>query len=752
VDLWGAPASSAVNRGTIRAAAVSDSELSTARGIYLWGGPEGHVANEGDIDSVAVSDSNQAIAYGVCLQGGQVENSGRISATAQSGADQSLAFGIWAANGGNALRIDNNGEILAEASGSAMNAAYGIWADSRALITVINRGRIEALADDYAVGVLLTGGPAVLINNGLIRGAYASVYSLYDTELVLGSGSDLVGSVELWGDNDALLLTGNGSEDEQFLDVESLTMAGENWTLSGDSAFDTITVETGRLAIDGAIGGDTTVAVGAILAGNGALSGTLVSHGMLAPGASVGHLTIDGDVSLTGEGTLEIEVGDGLADLLTVTGTAELAGTLQVLPDGYAASGRYTFLKAGTLLGAFDSLGSVAVLDVTLDDGTAGSLILDVTRNSYRSLGTAHSRGLAAALDGLRPQVTGDLGAVLDSLDLSVSRSDLNNALTDLTPRIHGLAGSVLISGAQNRLADLRRHVRDIVPSQRLENNPTGKTAAWAEVLAQHSRWGRDSGYFGARENLYGLLLGVERTAASGLTLGAAAAVTESRLEARDAADDADLDSQQGYLYAAWRNPRRAGGFHAHATLGGGLCQVEADRVLAFVGRTTRSEHDGYLLGASLGGGYALPLGGWTLDPTVGLSYAHVREDGFRESGADGADLRIAARDNDSLQGLLGLSLGRSMQLGGLELEPTVRAEWRHEFDRQPEDVRARLAGGGDRFATPGRDLAGDSLLLGAALQARWGASLLAGLVYDCDLQSHGATAHALRLRLSVAF
>ena len=288
VDLWGGAASIAINRGTIQAAAESDNELSTARGIYLWGGPEGQVVNEGDIAGRAISETNQAIAYGVCLQGGRIDNSGKMTALARSSADQALAFGIWAANGGNIVNIDNSGDISAGASGSAMNAAYGIFADSRELIRVANSGSIRASGDNYAVGMLLSGGPAMLVNSGtiaatssseayglyatdvsliinrgIIGGTHFSVVSWEDSLLTLDSGSDLVGPVIMMGDNDSLLLNGSGSEDESFYEVETLTMNGFNWSLSGNSDFDSIQVSQGRLSVDGVLSGTTLVERGA---------------------------------------------------------------------------------------------------------------------------------------------------------------------------------------------------------------------------------------------------------------------------------------------------------------------------------------------------------------------------------------------------------------------------------------------------------------------------------------------------------
>ncbi len=784
VDLWGGAASSVINRGTITAEADSANELATARGVYLWGGPEGQVINENMIGAFAFSETQQAIAHAICLQGGLIDNSGQLLALATSQADQALAFGIWAANGGNALEIRNSGLMLVLAQESDTNAAYGIWADSRNLTQVTNSGVIGAFADDYAIGVLLSGGPAVLhnsggilaaaslaepelesgssigilannkttiFNSGTISGTYASIKSEDTTLLVLETGSSLFGPVYLRGDDDMLMLTGVGNEDDLFSGVEKLTMAGDDWSLSGDSAFDNILVAQGRLGVDGALTGDTTILEDGTLGGNGSLTGIVTNGGTVTPGHSIGHLTIDGDLIQAGDGTLEVEIGDGSADLLTVTGTANLAGTLLVLPDGYATGGSYTFLEAATINGAFDNLVSAAVLAVSLDSA-AVSLSLDVTRNSYASLATAHNLGLANNLDGLRPTADDDLGDLFDSLDLALSQQALNAAMASLTPRIHGLASTVVLGDSQARLEDLRRHLQQLDPAALLTHNPNGATTAWFDLLGQYSRYRSDGDYFGARENLYGLLLGVERTARSGLTLGVAAAVTESRYQARDAADDGESESQQGYLYATWSDPRRADGLHLSAALGGGLTELSADRNIPFAARTAHSEHDATLYSATISGGYAMNLRGWTLDPTAGLSFVHLREESFRETDADSANLKIATRDNDSLQSLLGVRLSRPTQLASFILEPELRIAWHHEFNRKTETLSAMLIGGSSSFNTPGRDLAGDSVLLGTSLRAQLSESAYGSLSYDCDLQSQGATGHALRLQVATTF
>ena len=784
VDLWGGAASSVANRGMIMAQAMSDTELVTSRGVYLWGGPEGQVINEGGIGGLAFSETQQAYAYGICLQGGLIDNSGEVAALAVSAADQAMAFGIWAANGGQPLEIYNSGSILSVAMGNDLNAAYGILADSRTNTVIKNSGHVGAFGDDYAVGVLLGGEAALLQNTGVIEagtsyfepelvsglnvgvlalapttihnfgtisGSSYSIVAIDNTLLILETGSDLIGPAAFEGENDVVGLLGTGSEEINFYGVETLVMAGNDWSLSGDSSFDSIQVVRGRLDIDGALAGATSVLNDGILGGNGFLTGNVTSSGTVAPGASVGHLTIDGDLTQTSDATLEIEIGDGVADRLTVSGTATLAGTLLLLPDGYATGGSYTFLDAGAIAGGFDTLSSAAVLSYSLSSA-ADSLSLDVTRNSYLSLANGHNRGLASNLDGVRATVGDDFGTLLDRLDLSLTQPLLNDAMASLTPRIHGLTSTVVLGDSQTRLADLRRHLQQRDPATLLAQKPEGATTAWVDLLGHYNSYRSDGAYYGARTKLHGLMLGVERTARSGLTLGLAAAVTESRLKARDSGDDGEIDSQQGYLYAAWRNPRSSTGVHLNSAVGIGRTQLSADRHIPFAGRRAESKHDGILYSATISGGYAMDLAGWTLDPTAGLSFVHLREEGFREKGADSANLRIASRDNDSLQSLLGLRLSRDVSVRGFTLTPDLFMEWRHEFDRRTEDLSASLAGGGDRFDTPGRDLAGDALLLGTSLRARISDNLYGSLSYDCTLQNNTATGHALGLKIALIF
>ena len=85
---------------------------------------------------------------------------------------------------------------------------------------------------------------------------------------------------------------------------------------------------------------------------------TTINGGTLAPGNSIGTLTIQGNLVLTSAAAYIVEVSPTQADRTNVTGTATLAGTVQAVfgPGSYIAR-TYTILSAaGGRSGTFGSL------------------------------------------------------------------------------------------------------------------------------------------------------------------------------------------------------------------------------------------------------------------------------------------------------------------------------------------------------------------------------------------------------------
>jgi len=131
-------------------------------------------------------------------------------------------------------------------------------------------------------------------------------------------------------------------------------------TLAGvcDYTGDTM-VEAGGLSVTGSITSDVSVADEAVLMGTGTVYGDVTvaggggSGGSIAPGLSIGTLTVTGNVDL--EGTLDVEyysITQGHCDLLAVGGQLDLAGGTISFTDLYSPTvprGPYIFATYGSL-------------------------------------------------------------------------------------------------------------------------------------------------------------------------------------------------------------------------------------------------------------------------------------------------------------------------------------------------------------------------------------------------------------------
>jgi autotransporter-associated beta strand protein len=129
-----------------------------------------------------------------------------------------------------------------------------------------------------------------------------------------GSG-DFAGSITNGNQTISIIKVGSGTE----------TFSGTN-TYTGST-----TVSNGTLLINGSLAAGSTVYVapGSTLGGNGVIGGPVTVDGTLSPGASIGTLTLNSNLTLTGN--VLIQVDKALAqsnDIVNVTGTLTYGGTL----------------------------------------------------------------------------------------------------------------------------------------------------------------------------------------------------------------------------------------------------------------------------------------------------------------------------------------------------------------------------------------------------------------------------------------
>jgi len=156
---------------------------------------------------------------------------------------------------------------------------------------------------------------------------------------------------------------------------------------------------------------------GGTLGGIGTVGGNLSSSGgTVAPGESAGLLAVSGNYTQDGSSSLEIEIGglvsDDQYDVLAVTGTADLAGTLAIsLIDGFTptAGQQFTVLTSSGITNSGLSLSGPDASMFSLIVNTS-SVILNVGAASldgdYNSDGTVDAADYTLWQDTLGQNVT----------------------------------------------------------------------------------------------------------------------------------------------------------------------------------------------------------------------------------------------------------------------------------------------------------------------------------------------------------
>ncbi|BCX50257.1 autotransporter [Haloferula helveola] len=143
--------------------------------------------------------------------------------------------------------------------------------------------------------------------------------------------------------------------------VSNSTQFGDTFPLSSSANHGGFRVESGATAT---IYGDFVNETDGVIGGNGTFNmstaSTFTNNGTIAPGASIGTLSITGSPAPTPTSRFEIELDTTGNDLLQVTGSLSLGGTLKpILLNGFVPSPGDTFVImacTGTLSGNFDTI------------------------------------------------------------------------------------------------------------------------------------------------------------------------------------------------------------------------------------------------------------------------------------------------------------------------------------------------------------------------------------------------------------
>jgi autotransporter-associated beta strand protein len=242
-------------------------------------------------------------------------------------------------------------------------------------------------ASTYTGGTTIAAGTLQIGNNGT-TGSIAG--NVADSGTLAFARSDAVTFAGVVSGTGALVQRGTGT----------LTLTGAN-TYTGAT-----TVSSGTLLVNGSIAGTTTVASGATIGGSGTVGALVVQNGgTVAPGNSLGTLNVAGALTLNPSSIYAMEITSTGHDLLQVSGSAQLAGTVAVMGPGTSFSTTpVAILSASSVTGQFGAITASGIggnIPILTYDATHAYLTVSPSINSQLP-GTeaATNRGrVAGAMD-----------------------------------------------------------------------------------------------------------------------------------------------------------------------------------------------------------------------------------------------------------------------------------------------------------------------------------------------------------------
>ena len=681
-------------------------------------------------------------------------------------------------------------DISAAASGASITTLSGAGSATLGVntLTLTNAAGTFAGATSGTGGLILAGGTETLTGANTYTGATAvnaGTLTLGGTGSALSTASAVTvasGATLALASNQTLGSLASTGTVNLGSSVLSVNANGATTTLSGPivGTGGLTKVGGGELFLTGTdtFSGPTTVAAG-ILAINGALPNSVVSvlsggalhgsgvagnvaigaGGIIAPGNSIGTLTVAGNLTLAPTAIYQDEVNAaGASDLIQVGGKATLGGTVQVLaaPGSYARQTIYTILTAaGGVTGTFNggATSNFAFLTPTLIYGP-NTVTLQLSSNNvpFQTLAaTPNQVGVATALYASSPS------SALFNAVLVQTTDGARQAFNALSGEIYATAKTVQLNDThyvRDAVLDRLREAGDggaHGPGYSAANLAPGdvQLTAWAQYVGAWSRGTSQAGGVAPSQgDTAGAILGLDG-ALRDWRVGVAVAQLESNLTVVDRDSHQSLETSHVAIYGGgpvW------GALKARVGFDYAWNDIDAWRNVTFPGFSEQFGSHYHSRSEDAFGelGYGLRYGRLAIEPYANLTYVRLDSDGFSE-GNEAAALQGRGEAQDAVFSDLGLRFSATFRLDTSVLQPYANLAWRHVYGGTGSSEALTFESTGTSFIVQGQSLDHDAgkIETGLALHTPVGATFTAGYIGQI---SQSWQDHQARVALSWAF
>jgi outer membrane autotransporter protein len=632
--------------------------------------------------------------------------------------------------------------------------------------TLNNSGTMTIESDASLTNSGTIANSSILANSGLITVTGGS--------LTQGAAATYSGTGSIIFDGGSGTLTNNQATP---MNITSLTVnTGRTGTINGSG-----TTTLGTATVNGNLNWGGTITTR--LTGSGTITGNVTNTGTIAPGNSIGTMTIAGNYTHAAGATYTVEANAaGQSDKLIVTGTATLnGGTVEVLAENgnYNMRTNYTILTAGTVVGTFANVTSnLAFLTPSLSYDPSNVYLL-LTRNSTNFAdvaGSSNQYAIASALDRTSPTATGDMADVINAVyGLSApgargaydqmgglshvsltgaTFSSFNRYMDILSSRMGGLGSPGYRSSSAGQPPMLASRTGGIADVGTTLISALQATAAQNTTTPSFGLWVKGYGSLGERRggdtssrydyDMAGIAAGFDRRIGQSVLLGMSLGYVHTNTDMKDLSDDGTISSYQGSLYGSFTK----GPFYLNGIAAYGYNRYDTRRDISFgtITRRATARYDGETAGGSLEGGYRIVTDPIDIIPFASLRGVYLTRDGFRERNAAALALDADGDNASSLMSSLGMRFTKDYKVSSGTLTPEVSLKWDHEFINDDYVLNASFAGyPASTFTVKGDRPDRDSLGAGLALTYQTAANVYFCLAYDGafsgDTTEHAGTA-----------
>ncbi|MFZ5779655.1 MAG: autotransporter outer membrane beta-barrel domain-containing protein [Pseudomonadota bacterium] len=544
-----------------------------------------------------------------------------------------------------------------------------------------------------------------------------------------------------------------------------------NYTYTGGTI-----VNGSGLSVNGTLASGVTLNGNSVLRGAGTIAGLVVNASNVAPGNSIGTLSVTGNMVQNG-GIYRVEVASaGQSDRISVGGTATInGGTVQVFstPGSYATSTTYTILNAtGGVTGRYTGLiENLAFLTPTLSyDANNVFLTLALQGNPFGGFegNTPNQAAVGSALDRSYANASGDFATVIGALT-GLETQQAPQALSALSGEpwadfgtTNLAAGTLFMNALAQQMALARGAASGGGQRQALAQacdiaacDGASPFSVWGSLLGGAGSVLGDGNASGLTYTLGGFAAGLDYRVNPSILVGLGAGYTSGTHWVNSFTGKGWTNTASVAAYGSFTHA----GFYADLLAGYAWSNNQLQRQIAIPGLQPRTSSGSTSAGQFLGQveiGYQVPVyapASATLTPFARLQAMNVNQAGFSEWGANSISLNVQQQITNSLRSTLGAELAGAIPMGsGKTLDLALRLGWLHEYAYTGRPITTAFAGApAAQFtvygATPQRDAA--AIGFSAATQVAEATQLY--MRYDGDIGA-GTDNHALNVGVRLSW